>query len=144
MRRFFRIVAPVAAAAMMVLAGSSTAFAAAAPTAISLDDHWCFDDAGTLYCFDIDGTMRFNDNTAGQSVSIHRTVRTTVYEDGQVVGTSKSVAMERETVRPDGTVIVKTGIHTRAVNGDDSCNYSLVLRLVDDEAVVDHEVITCL
>ena len=142
MRRFFRILAPVAAAAMFVLAGSSTAFAA--PSTISLDDNWCFDDVGTVYCYDIDGTMRFNDPAAGESVSIHRTTRTTVYEGGQVVGVSKSVAAERETVRQDGTVVVKTGIHSRAVNGDDSCNYSLVLRLVDYEAVVVHEVITCL
>ena len=144
MRRFFRILAPVAAAAMLVLAGSSTAFAAPAPTSIPLDDSYCFDDVGTTYCFDFDGTMRFNETAAGSSVSVHRTTRTTVYEGGQVVGTSQSVAMERETVRPDGTVIVKTGIHSRAVNGDDSCSYSLMLRLVDYEAVIDHEVITCL
>ena len=144
MRRFFRILAPVAAATMLMLAGSSMAFAASTPTAISLDDSYCFDDVGTTYCFDFDGTMRFNETAAGSSVSIHRTTRTSVYEGGQVVGVSKSVAMERETVRSDGTVVVKTGIHSRAVNGDDSCSYSLVLRLVDYEAVVDHEVITCL
>jgi hypothetical protein len=144
MRRLFRVIAPIVAATVIVLAGSSTAFAAGAPTAVSLDDTYCFDDVTTTYCFDFDGTMRFNETAAGESVSIHRTTRTTVYEGGEVVGVSKSVAMEREVVRPDGTVVVKTGIHSRAVNGDDSCNYSLVLRLVDYEAVVVHEVITCL
>lgn len=144
MRRLFRVIAPIVAATVIVLAGSSTAFAAASPTSASLDDSWCFDDAGTLYCFEVTGTAKYNETTAGSSLNLHLITRTTVSEGGVVIGESKSVANERSVVQADGTAIAKTVINTRAVNGDQSCNYKMTLRLVDYEVVVLNEAASCL
>ena len=143
MRTLFRLVAPVAAAVMIVLAGSSTAFAARSSDTYSLDAAWCFDDAGTLYCYDIQGEIRANDTSAGSLVTVHTITRTTVTEGGVVVGESKSVAMEVERVQRDGTVVIQSGIHTRAVNDDQACNYRLVIRLVDYTATVINESWSC-
>jgi hypothetical protein len=142
MRTLFRLIAPVAAAVMIVLAGSSTAFAGSSSSA-SLDDSWCFDDVGTVYCFDITGTAHFTDTNAGSAVTVHRTTRTTVTEGGVVVGVSKSVQMERYVIQADGTIVIKTATHTRSVSGDQACDYRLVLRLVDYEVRVVNESWSC-
>src|SRR5215207_5538010 len=70
MRRLVRLIAPVLAVAAIVVAGSSSALAAS-PSSASLDANWCFQDASTQYCFDIDGTVHYLDNKVGSSVTIN-------------------------------------------------------------------------
>ena len=143
MRTLFRLIAPVAAAVMIVLAGSSTAFAASPTGSYSLDNAFCFDDAGTLYCYDITGEIRFTDTSAGSLVTLHKMTRTTVTEGGVVVGESQSVSMGVERVQSDGTVVIQSGIHTHSVTDDQLCTYRLVIRLVDYEAQVVNESWSC-
>jgi hypothetical protein len=144
MRNPLRLVAPVIAVAALVLAGASSALAAAQPSSASLDESWCFQDSPTIeYCFDVTGTVKYLDTQAGSTVNIHATTRTRVYESGQYAGESKSVEFFRGVFQADGTVVMQSLVHTRSRVGDEACTYHLVLRLADYEAVVYHVNSTC-
>jgi hypothetical protein len=143
MRSLTRLVAPVLAATAIVLAGSSSALAAASPNVIPIDQAWCFDDGSTDYCFDMDGQVVFLDNTAGSSVTITERVKTTVYEDGAYYGETFSTQLLRGVFGADGSVASQTVIHMRTSGGKEDCTYHLVLHLADYEAVTYHVSSTC-
>jgi hypothetical protein len=143
MRPLFRPFAGLLGGAAITLTGASSAFAAASPSTASLDASWCYATSSTQYCYDIDGTMRYLDSTAGSSVTINRITRTTVYESGEYVGETMSVTMSRGVFEADGTVVIQTVTNTRSTTGDEPCTYRLVLRLVDYEAVVYETTSTC-
>jgi hypothetical protein len=143
MRKLFRIVTPILAAAAIALGSGSAALAAAAPRNVSLDDAWCFQDVTITYCFDVTGHALFLDNKPGESVTINETTRTTVYESGVYAGESKSTTNDRFVFQDDGTVVMKTTVHTRSRIGDEDCTYHMVLRLADFEATVYHVNSTC-
>ena len=143
MRKLFRLVAPVLAAAAIALGSGSTALAAASPTSVSLDANWSFQDGSTEYRFDVTGRAHFLDNKVGSSVTVNEITRTTVYESDQYVGETQSVQMFRGVFAADGTVTMQSVINTRSSAGDETCTYRLVLRLVDYEATVFHETSTC-
>jgi hypothetical protein len=144
MRRLFRQLAPVLAAAAIVMAGASSALAAAEPSAASLDANWCYQTGSTEYCYDIDGTIHYLNTTVGSSYTINKIVRTTVFESGEYAGETMSTQMSRGVFEEDGTVVIHTVINTRSTVGDEPCTYRLVLRLVDYEAVVYETTQTCI
>ena len=143
MRKLIRVAAPIVAAAAIAVAGASSALAAASPSTVSLDADWCFQDGTTQYCFDVDGRAIFVDNTSGSAVTIQSITRTTVHESGAYAGESKSIQNFRDVFAADGSVTMRSIVHTHATAGDATCSYSLVLRLVEYEAVVLHEASTC-
>ena len=143
MRKLFRLAAPVLAAATIVLAGASSTLAAASPSSMSLDANWCFQDGTTRYCFDIDGTVHFLDTTVGSTVTLNKITRTTVYESGVYAGETMSVGMLRGSFQADGTVVMQSVINTRSTVNDEPCEYHMVLRLDDYEAVVYQVISTC-
>jgi hypothetical protein len=143
MRNPFRLLAPVLAVAAIVLAGGSSALAAAAPSSASLDANWCFQDASIQYCFDVDGTVHYLDTKVGSSVTVNEIIRTTVYASGEYAGESMSVEMFRGVFEADGTVVMQSLIHTRSNVGGEDCTYHMVLRLADYEAVVYRVTSTC-
>jgi hypothetical protein len=143
MRNPFRLLAPVVAVAAIVIVGASSALAAAVPSSASLDANWCFQDASTEYCYDVTGTVYYLDTKAGSTATIHEITRTTVYEAGQFIGESMSVASFRLVFQTDGTVVIQSVVNTRSTVGDEPCAYRMVLRLVDYEAVVYEVTSTC-
>ena len=142
LRKLFRIAAPILAATVIAL-GSGSAAIAATPTTMSLDKNWCFTDSTMKYCFDVTGKAQFLDNKAGSSVSVQETTRTTYYRSGEYIGSSQAVEHFRSVFQADGTVVMKSGIHTRSTVDGEDCGYHLVLRIADYEAVVYHERGTC-
>lgn len=143
MRRLFQSLAPVIAAVAFVLAGSSSALAGSASSA-SLDANFCYPSGATTFCYDIDGSIQYVDSSAGSSYTLHKTVRTTKFENGIEVGSAFSTQVGRGSFQADGTVVINTIINTHSTLDGEPCSYRLVLRLVDYEAVVDHDVNTCL
>ena len=143
MRTLFRLAAPVLAAAAIALGSGSSALAAAAPSSASLDANWCYEDGTTRSCYDIDGTIRYLDTTAGSTVTVNEIVRTTVYESGAYAGETMSVQMLRGAFQADGTAITQTVVNTRSSVGGEGCTYRLALRLVDYEAVLVQGTSTC-
>ena len=144
MRRLFQSLAPVIAAAAFVLAGSSSALAAGDASSASLDANFCYPSGATTFCYDIDGSIHFVDSSAGSQYTLQKTVRTTKFENGVEVGKAFSTQVGRGTFQANGTVVIQTIINTRSTLDGDPCTYRLVLRLVDYEAVIDHDVNTCL
>jgi len=144
MRHLFRVAAPVLAAVAIVLAGATATLASTAPSSVSLDANFCFQDGSTQYCYDIDGTIRYLDTSAGSSVSVNKTTRTTVYESGESVGEAFSVRMFRGVFESDGTFVMQSVVNTRSGVGDEPCTYRMVIRLVDyQDAVVYLVTSTC-
>jgi hypothetical protein len=143
MRRFFLSFAPVVAAAALVLGGASSALAAS-PSSTSLDASFCYPSGASTFCYDIDGAIHYVDSAAGSAYTLEQRVRTTRFENGIAVGSAFSVQKSRGVFRTDGTVVIDTVTHTHSTLDGEPCSYRLVLRLVDYEAVVDHEVNGCL
>lgn len=143
MRHLFRAFAPILAIAALVLVGGSSALAAASPTSASLDAEFCYENGTTQYCYEIDGTLHFLDTKVGSTVTVNKITRTTVYESGELAGETMSVTMSRNAIQPDGTVVISTVVNTRSTFGDEPCEYRMVLRLVDYEAVVYQVTTTC-
>ena len=144
MRRLFRALALVIAAAALALAGATSVLAAGAASSASLDRDFCYPSGATTSCYDIDGSIHYVDSAAGSSYTLHQIVRTTRFEDGVEVGSAMSTQVGRGFFQSDGTVVINTIINTRSSLGDEPCTYRLIARLVDYEAVVLHEVSTCL
>src|SRR5436190_18925209 len=88
MRNALRLLIPVLTAAVIVLGSGSSVLAAATPTKESLDANWCFTDVTRTYCFDVDGTVHYLDNSAGSSLTYTAITRTSFFEDGQYIGSS--------------------------------------------------------
>ena len=143
MRKLFRIVAPVLAAAAIALGSGSTALAGATPQNLSLVNSWCFQDSTTTYCFDVTGHVLFLDNKAGSSLTIQETTITKVYESGVYQGESKSVEQFRGVFANDGTTVLSSRIHTHSRVGEEDCVYKMVLKIVDYELAVLHTQSTC-
>jgi hypothetical protein len=144
MRRFLLSFAPVVAAAALVLGGASSALAAGSASSASLDTSFCYPSGTSTFCYDIDGSIHFVDSNAGSSYTLEKQVRTTKLENGIVVGSAFSAQVGRGTFQADGTVVIDTITNTRSTLDGEPCSYRLVLRLVDYEAIVDHEVNGCL
>jgi hypothetical protein len=144
MRRLFLSFAPVIAAAALVLGGATSALAAGSASSASLDASFCYPSGSTTFCYDIDGSIHFVDSSAGSAYTLEKQVRTTKFENGIAVGSAFSTQVGRGVFQADGTAVVDTIINTRSTLDGEPCTYRLVLRLVDYEAVIDHEVSTCL
>jgi hypothetical protein len=144
MRRLLHLLAPALAAAVIALAGASSALAAGAASSASLDANFCYPSGSTTLCYDIDGSIHFVDSTAGSAYTLEKTVRTTKFEDGVEVGSAFSTQVGRGVFEADGTVVIDTIINTRSTLNVEPCVYRLVTRLVDYEAVVFQSVNTCI
>ncbi len=143
MRPVLRALAPIIAAVGIAIAASPSALAAAEPTSTSLDASFCYQAGVRQYCYEIDGTLRYLDTAAGSSIQVNKVTKTTAFEDGVEVGSAISASMGRSTFEADGTVVIDSVTHTHSTLGDEPCQYRLVLRLVDYEAIVLHEEATC-
>ena len=143
MRHALRLLAPVLTAAVIVLGSATSALAAATPTKESLDASWCFHDVTLTYCFEVTGFVHYLDNKAGSSVTSNQTTRTAFYENGEYIGSSKSVEQLRGVFQNDGTVVLQSSTHTQSRVGDESCHYEMVVRIADYEVVVDHVTSSC-
>ena len=60
------------------------------------------------------------------------------------MGRAISATSGRTVFQADGTVVIHTVVTTHSTLGDEPCQYRLVIRLVDYEAVVSHEENGCL
>ena len=139
-----KLLASALAAAVLLLVGATSAFAAASQSTASLDANFCFDSGSKEYCYDFEGTVHYLDTTAGSSATIHQITRTTVSENGEITGEAMSVQMLRGVFQADGTVVTNTVVNTHSSLSGDQCSYRLVLRLIDYEAVVYQTYLGCL
>ena len=142
MRPLFRAIAPLLAIAALAVAGSSAALAAA-PSTTSLDASFCAPNGVRVYCYEINGTLRYSDTAAGSAIQVNKTTKTTAYENGVEVGSAISASSGRTVFEADGTVVISNVIATHSTLGDEPCQYRLVIRLVDYEAVVLQEESSC-
>lgn len=143
LRHLIRLVAPVLATIALVLAGSTSALASTSPTSVPLDAQFCFQSGARTTCYDIDGTLRYLDTAAGSSATVNKTTVTTAWENGVVVGEARSTSFSRTVFEADGTFVVQSVVNTRSSLGDEPCEYRMVMRLVDLEAVVYEVTQTC-
>ena len=143
MPRLFRPFAALIAAAAIAVIGTSSVLAAAEPTNIKIDQSFCYSIGSTQYCYEIDGTLRYLDTSAGSSVTVNKVTKTSKYEAGEYVGGALSAVTSRQVFEADGTVVIQSMTHTRSTMGDEPCTYRLLMRLVDYDAVVFETESTC-
>ena len=143
MRKALRLLAPALTAAVIALGSATSALAAATPTKESLEASWCFNDVTVTYCFEVTGFVHYLDNSAGSSVTSNQTTRTSFYQNGEYIGSSKTVEQLRGVFQNDGTVVLQSSMHVQSRLGDEKCTYHMVVRIADFDVVVDHVNSTC-
>ena len=144
MRPLLRFVSLGLAMVSLALVGSTSVLAASTPSSASLDASFCIQNGARTYCYDINGTMRFLDTAAGSSIQFSKVTNTTAYENGVEVGRAISATSGHTVFQADGTAVIQSVVNTHSTLGDEPCQYRLVIRLVDYEAVVLHEENGCL
>jgi hypothetical protein len=128
-------------AILLVGAVASTTFAAtpAQPGRYTFGDDYCFVDVGTTYCFEQDGALQFVVTPDGREMAtITARERTLVYENGVLVGESRTVSVDKSLFEDGGLGTFTTVSHTNASFGDVKCVLTTVLRVKDYAVVVDH------
>jgi hypothetical protein len=144
MRSLFRSVIPVAAAVLIALAGASSAMAAS-PVGyrVAFDDAWCNGDVDFTTCFEQRGQFSVVDNGNTSSVVITQRLHAVHYEQGIQVAEDTEVSSERFAERADGTYVVHEVVHTTVRDGEFTCSFGSVFRMVDFTVQVDHDEASC-
>jgi hypothetical protein len=129
-------------ATLLVGTVASTAFAATAPAQpgrYAFGDDWCFVDVSRTYCFEQDGFLQFVITPDGRErATISARERTLVYENGALIGQSRTVSIDKSLFEDGGLVTFTTVSHTNSSFGDVKCVLTTVLRVKDYQVVVDH------
>jgi hypothetical protein len=129
----------------VVLFGSmaSTAFAAsgtpADPGRYTFGDDYCFVDVNATYCFEQDGQLHFVTTPDGRDLAtINYRERTLIYQNGELIGESREVSVDKSIFEAGGLVTMTGVSHTNSRYGDVKCVITSVLKIVDFQVVVDH------
>jgi hypothetical protein len=138
----FRSILTSGALALFVLAtAASAAFAAgpAEPYRYTFGDDYCFVDVNMTYCFEQDGALHFVETPDGRSLATinHRQI-TRFYQNGQLVGESREVSVDKSLFEDGGLGTFQTVSHTNTRYGEVKCVLTTVLKIVDYEVEVDH------
>ncbi len=171
MRSLVRIAAPVIAAVAIALGGASSALAASrAPSHWSpppasapvhapstwipgpafdaspgwlVNDAWCSGDVAYMTCFEVTGRVQFLIGQGTSGIVINVQTDADHYEQGVLVASDTEISHERFAVNPNGTYTTNVVTHTRVSDGDATCSFQEVYRIVDMELVTSHEGGTC-
>jgi putative hemolysin len=140
--RLRSLAAGTALAVLLVGTVASTAFAAAGPAQpgrYTFSDDHCFADPSRTYCFEQAGALHFVVTPDGREMAtITARERTLVYENGVLVGESRTVSVDKALFEAGGLGTFTSVSHTNARFGDVKCVLTTVLRVKDYEVVVDH------
>lgn len=132
------------ALALLVLAtAASTALAAgpAQPGRYAFGDDYCWHQPNSTvaYCFEQDGVLHFVATSDGRErATINYRQTTRVYHNGELVGESREVSVDKALWEEGGLGTFQTVSHTNARFGEVRCVLTTVLKVVDYEVQVDH------
>jgi hypothetical protein len=108
-----------------------------------LDDAWCNGDAAFTTCFEVKGRVQFLLGERGSGLLVNARESAFHYVDGVLVASDTEFMHERLADSGNGTYTVHVVTHTRVNDGDVTCSYQEIFRIVDFELVTDHEGGTC-
>jgi hypothetical protein len=142
-------VAPVLAVIAIALGGASSTLAAApSSTAASgggwnIDEAWCNGDETFMICFEVSGHVQLMLSGSTSAIVINHKEHADFYVQGSLVAATDEFAHERFAVNPNDVYTTQVVTHTRVAEGDVTCQYQLVYRIVDFDLVTDHQAGTC-
>jgi hypothetical protein len=150
MRSLIRIVGPVLAVIAIALGGASSAVAASSPSSTgaagggwNIDDAWCNGDESFMICFEISGHVQLMLTGKSSGIVINQQEHADFYVDGSLVAETDEFTHERFAVNANDVYTTHVVTHTRVGEGDTTCQYQVVYRIVDFDVVTDHEGGTC-
>ena len=143
MRSLIRIVAPVLAVAAIALGGASSTLADSSSPGWSVNDAWCFGTEAYTTCFEVKGRVQLTLSEGTNGIVINVREHAEHFVDGDLVAVTDELAHERFAVNGSGTYTTQVVTHTRVAEGDVTCQYQLVYRIVDYDLVTDHQGGTC-
>jgi hypothetical protein len=136
--------ASVMLAVLVVGGGTATALAApgaaASPGRFTIDEAWCFQDGigGYNYCFEMNGSMHVTTKPDGrETATINLRQATVIRQNGVVIGESRTTSLDQFRFSDEG-MDIQTVAHTRSEFGGQKCVATTVLKIVDYEVVIDH------
>ena len=108
-----------------------------------VNDAWCNGDDAFMTCFEVTGRVQFLIGQGTSGIVINVQTDADHYEQGVLVASDTEISHERFAVNPNGTYTVNVVTHTRVTDGDGSCSFQELYRIVDFELVTSHEGGTC-
>jgi hypothetical protein len=109
----------------------------------SVNDAWCNGDDAFMTCFVVTGRVQFLIGAGTSGIVINVRTDATHYEQGVLVSADTELSHERFAETAAGVYTVHVVTHTRVIDGDGSCSFQEVFRIVDFEVVTDHDAGTC-
>src|SRR3982750_1512089 len=112
------------------VASSAFAGAPAQPGRYTFGDDYCFVDVTITYCFEQDGALHFVVTPDGREMAtITARERTLVYENGVLVGESRTVSVDKSLFVDGGLGTFTMVSHTNASWSDITCVLTSVLKV---------------
>jgi hypothetical protein len=96
-----------------------------------------------MTCFEVTGRVQLLIGQGTSGIVINVQTDAAHYEQGVLVAEDTEVSHERFAVNGNDTYTVHVVTHTRVSDGDVTCSYQEVFRIVDFDLVTDHEAGTC-
>jgi hypothetical protein len=143
MRSLIRIVAPLLAVAAIALGGASSTLAASSSPGWSVNEAWCNGTEAFMTCFEVKGHVQLTLSEGTNGIVINVREHAEHFAHGALVAVTDEFAHERFAVNGSGTYTTQVVTHTRVAEGDVTCQYQLVYRMVDYDLVTDHQGGTC-
>ena len=143
MRSLLRIVAPVVAALAIALGGASSTLAASSSPGWSVNDAWCNGTEEFMTCFEVKGRVQLTLSEGTNGIVINVREHAEHFVGGELVAVTDEVSHERFAVNGNDTYTTHVVTHTRVAEGDVTCQFQLVYRIVDFDLVTDHQAGTC-
>jgi hypothetical protein len=109
----------------------------------AIDDAWCIGDYAFMTCFEVTGRVQFLIGEGTSGLIVNAQEHAAHYEQGVLLAETTELSHERFAVNANGTYTVHVVTHTRVDEGDVTCSFQEVFRIVDFELVTDHDAGTC-
>lgn len=138
-----RILAPLLALAAIALGGASTTVAASSSPGWSVNEAWCNGDDAFMTCFDVKGRVQLMLTERTSAVVVNVREHAAHYVTGALVAETDEVTHERFAVNGSDIYTTQVVTHTRVADGDVTCQFQVVYRIVDFDLITDHEGGTC-
>ena len=108
-----------------------------------IDEAWCSGDEASMTCFEAKGRVQLQETDKARAIVVNMQQYAAHYEQGVLVAEDTEFTHERFAVSGNDTYTVHAVTHLRVNDGDLTCSFQEVFRIVEFEVVSSHEGGTC-
>ena len=108
-----------------------------------IDEAWCTGNEAAMTCFEAKGRVQLQETDMARAIVVNMRQYAAHYEQGVLVAEDTVFTHERFAMSGNETYTTHSVTHLRVNDGDVTCSFQEVFRIVDSEVVSFHEGGTC-